>query len=314
MKIRRAENNEMWEKLVEKDPYATFFHTPIWYEVARNYGELDGYDFFVLHIGDSRYGFPIGYRKILKGISKTYVSSPFGTYGGVLSDQEIIPASHLKEIRNWLLSWKSISFRDNPFRLLLEDVYGESSYTQAVKLKEVDITNIYKDWTKGHKSAAKKAIREGVTIRIAESVEDWDEYYAVYLDSIKRWGDSATSFYKKNLFYSLMEKEKIKLWLAFFDGRVISGCLCFYHNKHVVYWHGAALQDYFKLGSVHALQAELIKNALENGFLFYDFNPSGNHDGVVRFKKGFNTEFFPHQVLQKRTKLSSYINRLKNAL
>ena len=39
----------------------------------------------------------------------------------------------------------------------------------------------------------------------------------------------------------------VRLWLAELDGQIIAGALCFYAKQHVVYWHGAALTEHFRV-------------------------------------------------------------------
>lgn len=69
--------------------------------------------------------------------------------------------------------------------------------------------------------------------------------------------------------------------------RSAAGALGFYAKSHVVYWRGAAYSDYFELRPVNLLMYEAIKHACENGYSWFDFNPSGGHEGVKAFKKSF---------------------------
>lgn len=312
MKITKEKNNEKWLEIVNNDPCATYFHTPNWYDIAQSYGIIDSYSCYIFNIDNIEYAFPIAQKKRYKGLGTHHISSPFGTFGGIITKSENISTEHKNLIIDFVLKHKSLTFRDNPYRPLFTEKLEDEDFTQAVFLNDVDGENVYKGWSKGHKSAAKKSIREGVTIRLASSQKDWDDYYEIYLDSINRWGDTATSSYRKELFSSIKEKEGVRLWLAFSEDKAISGCLCFYNNKHVSYWHGAGLSDYFKLSAVHGLQAHIIKDAKENGFLYYDFNPSGGHEGVVKFKKGFNTTSLPNiRIRRDKTILSAIINKIK---
>jgi lipid II:glycine glycyltransferase (peptidoglycan interpeptide bridge formation enzyme) len=101
------------------------------------------------------------------------------------------------------------------------------------------------------------------------------------------------------LFQILYKKKSpaIKLWLAKYQGKLISGALCFYHNRHVAYWHSASSSDYYqKLDAAHVLQYHIIKDACEQGYLIYDFLPSGGIEGVIKFKKGFSAQQKPVRV------------------
>jgi len=89
----------------------------------------------------------------------------------------------------------------------------------------------------------------------------------------------------------------VRLWLAIFDDQVVAGALCFYAKKHVVYWHGAALEKYFKHRPVNLLMYEAIKSACEEGYSWFDFNPSGGHEGVKAFKKSFGAKEMKSDVV-----------------
>jgi lipid II:glycine glycyltransferase (peptidoglycan interpeptide bridge formation enzyme) len=117
-------------------------------------------------------------------------------------------------------------------------------------------------------------------------------YYSVYEDAHRRWGDRATSHYDFELFKNIFEMKSpnIKLWLAKAEQRIIAGALVMYWNRHVVWWHGASLEEYFHYCAANLLNVEIIKNACERGYLYYDFNPSGGHEGVASFKQSFGAE------------------------
>lgn len=312
MKIIKEQDTSKWLEIINKDPFATYFHTPNWYEIAKSYGVIDSYNCFLLNIDGIEYRFPIATKKLLKGLSSHSICSPFGTFGGVITENRDISIAHKGLIINFLLRHKNITFRDNPYRPLFTENLDEQDFTQAIFLDDVDLENVYKGWSKGHRSAAKKSLREGVTIRLAMTQQDWDDYYDIYLDSLSRWGEGATSTYRKELFSIIREKDGVRLWLAFYEGKAISGCLCFYHNKHIAYWHGAGLADYFRLSAVHALQAHIITDAKESDFDYYDLNPSGGHKGVIKFKKGFNTRILPNTRIRKdETIISAVLNKIR---
>jgi hypothetical protein len=139
---------------------------------------------------------------------------------------------------------------------------------------------------------AKKARKAGVEVRLAETPADWKEYYAVYGSSLQRWGDSAGTPYDWELFEEIqrLNSPDVKLWLATVEGRIASGALCFYAKRHVVYWHGSSLEQFFELRPVNLLMYEIIKHCCEQGYGWYDFNPSGQMQGVITFKESFGAK------------------------
>ena len=288
MKVKKISESE-WQKIVDECNTATFFHTPNWYKVWKAYNDRNYEARLLSFESGNEVVIPFSFRKRLKGFLKEHISSPVGTYGGPFSSFQLSDHEVLK-VEKYISQFHSVQLQTNPLNPILNSTFSsKKGFTQIIDLRK-SWEQLFKNWTKGHGSAAKKGIREGVEVRIANDNE-WEEYYHLYQDSIKRWGESASNNYRLDLFLILkrLNPAVCKLWVATAENKIISGCLCFYHNQHVVYWHGASLASHFHLKPVHVLQHHIIKNAKEAGYFWYDFNPSGGHEGVVKFKNGFGT-------------------------
>lgn len=290
-KIRIAKKSE-WDRIWSECEYATFFHSREWAEIWQNYsnGNFRPFPFSLVFSDGARAVLPLSWNNA----EQMYFSSPAWTYGGLIS-LDSIDTRHLVAAADYApKAIGKVFIRTNPFFGTIDpDVTALSFHddeTHVLYLHD-GIESIFKGWTKGHKSAAIKARREGVTISLASSPEEWREYFEIYKDSLERWGDIASSSYDWPLFESLFNRksENIKLWMAYYNGKAIAGALCFYSKRHAVYWHGAALSEFFKLRSVQLLVYEVIRHAAENSFYWFDFNPSGDHEGVKTFKRGFGT-------------------------
>ena len=299
MQVRKIEETE-WRAYLEECSTATFFHTPEWYEVWKKYA---GYDYecrlFVFDSGVKAI-FPLAWKKRLKGLMKSYFSSPVGTYGGVVSHDEL-KEKEIKEVQAYLKKITLLQIRANP----LNEIFASSFFniddsTQVIDLNIVQ-EDIKKKWSKNHLRSLKKGMENGLSIREAGENSDWTNYYDIYLDSLRRWGTRVSSRYGWMLFeiLSQLSSEKCKLWLVEKDDKLVSGCICFYHNKHVVYWHGASLESMLYLRPAHVLHHHIINDAVKKGFGWYDFNPSGGHSGVQKFKAGFGTETISAKVYSR---------------
>jgi len=289
MKVKKLTESE-WQKIVDECNTATFFHTPNWYKVWKEYNDRNYEARLLSFESGNEVVIPFSFRKRLKGFAKEHISSPVGTYGGPFSNFQLTD-QEVSKVEKYISQFNSVQIQTNPLNPILKSSFSsKKGFTQIIDLKK-SWEQIFKNWTKGHGSAAKKGIREGVKVRIANGNE-WEKYYHLYQDSIRRWGKSASNNYKLDLFLILkkLDPAVCKLWVAIAEDKIISGCLCFYHNQHVVYWHGASLESHFHLKPVHVLQHHIIKNAKEAGYFWYDFNPSGGHEGVVKFKNGFGTD------------------------
>jgi hypothetical protein len=157
--------------------------------------------------------------------------------------------------------------------------------------------------SRGNRSNVGKAIRSGLIVEPASSDGDYEDYYAAYEDSLRRWGPATTSHYPIELFQAvrLYAPDAAKLWLVKREGQVLGGALNFYHNRRVIYWHGAFLERAFELRPANLVHVEAMKHACDAGFEWYDLGPSGGHEGVVSFKRTFH----PQELQVERGRIMS---------
>ena len=163
-----------------------------------------------------------------------------------------------------------------------------------------DFDSILAAFSRGHRGAVAKAMKAGVDINHAADLSEYREYYAMYEASRQRWGDAASSNYPLRLFEAISElastrPAEVKLWQARDGTRLLAGALIFYWNRHAVYWHGAAYAKFFHLRATTLLLAEAIRDACERGYAYFDFNPSGGHEGTAEFKRRFGAETKPFE-------------------
>lgn len=305
--IRSAKNGE-WDHIWRGCDYATYFHSREWAEIWNTYtkGKMCPDPKLVIFTDGKKALLPLSYQNNLKGLIKNYISSPAGTFGGWIS-VDGIDTNHailLTKFLNEKLS--SLVWRINPYDGLISELGVQASeYDETYTLSlEVGFEVIYKKWTKGHRSAARKAHELGVSVKLASTLEDWKSYYYVYKDSLRRWGNQVSSRYGWGIFHEMFQRDSpnLKLWLALCaDKSVVAGAIVLYAKRHVVYWHGAALEEYFSLRPVNLLLYEIIKNASEEKYFWFDFNPSGGHKGVAAFKKSFGVEVLPCPIIYVKT-------------
>ena len=66
-----------------------------------------------------------------------------------------------------------------------------------------------------------------------------------------------------------------------------------------MYWHGAARESSLALRPANRLFGEVIRDACERGFRWFDFNSSAGLEGVRRFKEGFGARPLPCPYVRK---------------
>jgi len=295
--VRPASAKE-WDDIWKNCDYSTYFHSREWAEIWQKYthGKMRPAAKLIRFSDSKTILLPFSSQRILKGVAKQYISSPAGTFGGWLSKDDLSEFHKILLYKYIKSHYYNLIWRLNPYNRFENSSQieiSEKDETQVLNL-ECGFEAIHKNWTMGHSSTARKARKArkaGVKIRKASKQNEWKSYYALYEDSIKRWGKAASSQYGWHLFDTMFNRSSpnINLWLATYDEKIIAGSLCFYAKRHVVYWHGSALSEYFKLRPVNLLMFEIIKNSCEQGYRRFDFNPSGGHEGVKKFKKSFGT-------------------------
>jgi hypothetical protein len=322
IKITKITNSSVkeWNEALEACPHATYFHSYEWADIWQQYRGLTPRAKRIEFSDGATLILPCSYILTGKGWLKHVVMSPATTFGGALYNPERITEEHLGLVFHEVKKFSSVTWRQNPYETLLRQVWpidSQNDMTHTLNLTK-GFDAIYKSWTKGNSTArkARKARKQGVSVELAATLDDWQVYYRVYEDSLKRWGDKASSKYEWELFNNIYMKNSsnIKLWLSTYQNKVIAGALCFYTNKHAVYWHGATLKDYFHLRPVNLLMYEIIKHACEAGYDWYDFNPSGGHKGVVAFKKSFGCDVYKSNVLMYKSVPIKFISLVRRFL
>lgn len=286
-----------WDEIHRTSDYSTYFHSREWYDHWVRHPDLLGAPKCaaaaeLVHFSD-------GSRALLPLLSLGsggYISSPGGTYGGFISSDNL-QDSHFTILISLYEHYSGLQMRFNPFGVIPKPNITAIDRVSPDETQCADLSAgfpiLIKKWKQNTLWEARKAQKLGISIGIAKTMDEWKAYFNAYQSSLQRWSTKATSRYPWTFFNDLMElkSDKVKLWLAFRDDDVIAGALCFYAKKHVVYWHGAAHSDSFKFHPVQLLMYEIINDACAKNYQWFDFNPSGTHQGVRGFKANFGVEY-----------------------
>lgn len=297
MDVITLPGREIWESIIKNSRHAFFFHSPAWVTVLeKTYPVYSNATIAFIFANGTRALFPLMVEKESGGLFKKakHKSMPLGVYGGVVSETKLTPDErqaifhHLatSDISDLKVVSAPLEKQDYP-----ESFKRTSLFTHLLSL-EGDFERLKSSFSRGQKSNIKQAQKKGVTVRIGSSVHDYEHYYQIYQDTLKRWGARTGIRYPWDLFRNLFEagSPDIKLWLAEKEGKLIAGVIALYCNATVLYWHGCSLQDYFDHYPNNLLHAEIIRDACEQGYALYDLSPSGGYEGVIKFKDSFSAE------------------------
>ncbi|MBV9079518.1 MAG: GNAT family N-acetyltransferase, partial [Elusimicrobia bacterium] len=291
----------VWESTANRSPEASFFHTPYWarilsktfpgkYQIAtKTFKRSDGTVAVLPMMG-------AGFE--LKGFFGSYLSNPLGVYGGFISESPISGEEFQKLVER--LQWvraKRVELFGNPFAeqpsSSCPSWETRQNFTQVIRLdnaaSQSELTGRYTHLMRNH---INRAMRRGYRVRLATLESEVERYHAIYEEAIKRYGNNATSLYPVELFLNIFREgpDRSPIWLVLDNERVVGGAICFIHNGIWTAWNAAFLSEEFPYGVAKFLHNELIMEAYRRGLRYYDFNPSGGHEGTVIFKEMFGAE------------------------
>jgi len=308
-----------WDTIWQNCTYATFFHSREWAEIWEVYkkGKMKP-DPKLFEFSDGLKALlPLSRQTSFLGLTNSYFSSPAGTFGGWIS-LDNLKMDHARLLVSYMVGLGHLTWRLNPYNDLACNSGApitREDETHTLNLSH-GFDDIFRKMTKGHRSAVRKAIRSGVEIKIATTLEDWKYYYQVYQDSLQRWGDRASSHYGWEMFHEMHRRHSpnIKLWLATHSDQIVAGALCFYSLKQAIYWHGAGFEEFFNMRPVNLIICEAIKEACKQGYSWFDFNPSGPKEGVKNFKKSFGAQPSQCGIVQSSSKIHDFFKIISPAL
>ncbi len=291
---RRATSDE-WDAMVDTSQTAIYFQTREWFEVWSAYASFQVDTRLIRFSSGKAVLLPLAQVPLAGDLIRVTLLAPKGMGGFVTND--VLDADERTELFSLLRRMRLLHCVAQPFDPLTNEFDGFNGldHTQVLDLRP-GMETIFSSWSRGHHSRTNKGFREGIQAAPAGGEDDWRTYFAFYQDTLDRWGETATNRYDWRLFEIMLRRhsDRIRLWLARRDGEPVSGALCFYHNRHVAYWHSATSQKVFKhLNANHVLQYTIIQDACQRGFQLYDFMPSSGIEGVIDFKSGFAAETRP---------------------
>lgn len=285
MKVKKAHLSE-WHDFVENCSSATFFHSISWYEIWQTYKGYAYQPFLIEFTSGSKVLVPLASYKILRGYLKRHISSPAGTYGGFLSPNKL-KDFEIQQLAHWIKGFGGINITLTPFHESAWNISGASlDFTQIISLDQ-PWPRIKTEMKKGHiLRKVRLAERNQLEFRKI-SREEVPSFHGVYLSRRGDW-EKPSNNYSLALFELIYDKLHTDFWGVFHPDQTLIGGGIFLRQKgHVSSWLPVMLTAHLSLKPYEFLFFHCIRYYHAQGLRWFDFNPSGGHVGVVRFKAGF---------------------------
>ncbi len=222
----------------------------------------------------------------------TVHSGPFGTYGGPVSEPGEFKLDELCSYLQMLaVKLKAIKlvFHGSPQHRFT----GNCPPGVRVKWDEtMMLAPVPSDPLGRCKSSCKrnyrKAVREGVTLRVSDSLADVEVYYRMYLDTVQR--QRGRLRFDLTFFRRLRTFPGAVLLMACRKAEPLAGVWLLWGKGEVFYWHGASFTKWLHLRPNNFLHVEAIRMAYERGMQFYNMGANIGNPGLRRFKASFGAE------------------------
>jgi len=282
-----------WDAHLERFPEATFYHTRIWARIlAAAFPDVRDESHWI-EVGNARAALPLHTWRRLRGLLATCQSSfPF-LYGGPVP-RRVGRHDLLAETLTALPQGRrSLVIVSNPF------APGEIRAPKGISI-ENDSTHLlrlparYEDYWDGVLTMAKRSdmrrlAKKGVSVRVGRTREEVAVIYGFYRRSFARWGAEPSIVYPESLYQAMLDlgEERVRLYIAEHEERIIGGTFVIRWNRHVHYHAGYFDHEARSLRPNILLQERIIRDAIADGFHDYDFLPSGGNPGVEDFKESF---------------------------
>jgi len=310
-------DRDEWERVLVACDHATFFHSPLWHDAIAGMTPATEVSTLCFSFDDDESALlPVLKTRTLAGRVTRYQSGPAMCYGGWIGTAGV-GTLHGDAIARWLhRNMDSFRMRVNPYgpvsELWADDVELQDS-TQLIDLShftsDEELRASYRYSVRKH---LKKAERAGMVVRESDGARDWDAHYRLYEKALERWGTDAISRYPSSLFEQLRDQggDRVRLWVAEMDGKVVGANLNFYQGGHAVEWHAAFDEAYFKHGVRVYLVHRIIDEARMGGYQTYDFNPSGGIEGTRKFKETYQPQSVPAPIVRVESRRYSIARRI----
>lgn len=297
--IRTNNVNEVWDQIMQRTSSATFFQTRAWAELFSKTFPSWGVEPIAIEFSDGNMMVLPMLKHKLSGYRECMVPH---VYGGPVFLQS--PGKdHLREFHKIPLWFTDLTLIENPFEPILKEQEGIvrwQLYTNAVDLTP-GFDLLWQRFRKNHRQNFKSAVKQGLTMSLANSREDIIAYYDMYQLSLRRWGKNAIGFWPRSFFLNMLNMPEfgkdIKMYIARKDDEVTGGIIMVYHGAQAIYWHGVSHSSYLSAHPSPFLLISAINNACNEGYRWFDFmGPNKRQNAVQHFKDGFAIQKLPYNV------------------
>ena len=279
-----------WDSWIASQDGGTIFHTSSWARaLCDSYGYVPRYLFSETDKGSV--AFPL--MELKNPFSgKRGVSIPFSDYCDPVGDSGVPVPDVMESIWEYgeKVGWKTVELRFR--KIVLEGaIPSQELLNHVLELRgsEVELTSRFRDSTRRN---IRKAIKEGVEVRIDDSIESIRHFYRLHCLTRKEHGlpPQPISFFE-NLHRHLISKGAGYVAVAYHERLPVSAAVYLHTGRKGFYKYGASDKNHFHLRANNLVMWEAIRWYLKNGYASLCFGRTEvDNEGLNQFKTGWATD------------------------
>lgn len=279
-----------WDDLLMSTSGNSIFHSSSWARVLK---ETYGYEpryFTIIDQGRILALIPVmEVKSFLTG--KRGVSLPFTDYCEPILDNGIKLQDLINSITEYgkKVGWRYVEFRGgNTLSPFTFPSFTYLRHTLNLSEKEDPIFSNFRDSTKRN---IKKAMKEGVKVKIDHSRESVEEFYGLNCMTRKQHGLPPQPFgFFEKIHDHIISKDLGMVVLASLNQENIASAIYFHFGREAFYKYGASDNKYQYFRANNLVMWEAIKWYSQNGYKAFCLGRTEpENQGLIQFKSGWGT-------------------------
>jgi len=281
-----SDKAQEWDAYVKKHAEGTFFHLSGWRQVLEH-GLGHKTHFLYAQVDNKTVGvLPLGHVKSFL-FGNTLCSIPFGVYGGVLADSEVIASTLIEKAIEIATSLNVdvLEFRNQGAKQTGWES-KELYVTFRKAISENDEENMLAI-PRRQRAMVRKGIKAGLR-SVVDS--DLDVFYKAYSESVRNLG---TPVFPKKYFQALLDvfhKDLDILTVYSEDNELVASVLSFYYKDEVLPYYAGGSVLARNLKGNDFMYWSLMCHAVTKGVRVFDYGRSKIGTGSYSFKKNWGFE------------------------
>ncbi len=283
------EKFSVWDDYVKSHKKGSFFHLSGWYTVIQKSFNHACYFLYIEKKGEI-----LGVLPLVEVKSHLFghalISTPFCVYGGALADtDELIrllekEACHLADTLS--VDYLELRYQDQQDNtLLLKQMH--STFGCELAENNDKILAVIK---KKQRAVIRHSLKNELTFSLQKGKDQLECFYQLLSTSYRNLG---TPIFSKAYFENIVDVFGDDVDIALITDKnkqVSSTVMNFYYNEKVLPYYGGGNESARGLKSADFMYYQVMCNASERGYRWYDFGRSKNDSGPYKYKKNWGME------------------------